>query len=185
VADGSLKGKLLVATPFLRDPNFDFSVVLVLEHNDEGAAGVVLNRPSDVEVGEPLPGWHELAAEPPVVFVGGPVGEGAAVGLARATLDLEGDAWSPVVGTVGTVDLSRAPGDVGPGLQRVRVFSGYAGWGPGQVEEEIEAGAWVIVDTHPDDAFSPDPDSLWRAVLRRQPAPTAWLSTFLADPATN
>lgn len=180
----SLKGRLLVALPVLVDPNFDRTVVLVLEHGDEGALGVVLNRPGDLRLDEPLPSWADVAAPPAVVFVGGPVGAGAAIGLGLVPgAPSERDGFVQVAGDLGTVDLGSAPLDVG--VAEVRVFAGYSGWGPGQLEDEILAGAWLVVDAGPDDALSPDPSTLWRRVLRRQPGRTAWLANLPTDPSVN
>ncbi len=182
--DESLKGKLLVATPNLSDPNFFRTVVLMLEHGEEGALGVVLNRPSELEVSEPLPAWATVAAQPPVVFVGGPVSPSSAICLGRAE-HVDGDDWQPVVGPVGAVDLNLGPGDVTPPPEVVRVFAGYAGWGPRQLEAEILAGGWFVVDAEPDDALSPAPDELWSAVLRRQPGRLALFANHPLDPSTN
>jgi putative transcriptional regulator len=162
-----LKGRLLVATPALGDPNFERTVVLLLEHTDEGALGVVLNRPSEVGVGDALPEWGSLSLTPAVVFVGGPVQSGALIGLAAAWTDEAVTGWTPLIGRLGAVDLGH-PLEVGTGIGEVRVFAGYAGWGPGQLEAEIEAGAWFVLDAAPDDALSPEPQGLWRSVLRRQ-----------------
>lgn len=183
-----LTGRLLVATPLIGDPNFDRTVILVLEHGEDGAIGVVLNRPTDTELADPLPDWGLVAAEPRVVFVGGPVGHGSAIGVARTAGSATGelsDGAAPVAGPLSTVDLSRAPEDVRPDVEAVRVFAGYAGWGGGQVEGEIAAGAWLIVDAEPGDAFSPEPAALWRSVLRRQRGRTAWLANWPPDPSVN
>jgi putative transcriptional regulator len=172
---GSLKGHLLVATPRLRDPNFDRTVILVLEHNEEeGAAGVVLNRPSDAEVAGSLPGWDSLAGKPAVFFAGGPVEPSGFIGLARLTS----------TGTVGPVDLAADPAGAAE-VAEVRIFAGYAGWGPGQLEFEIGEGAWFVVDALPGDALSPVPNGLWSAVLRRQGGRLALLSNYPEDVATN
>lgn len=183
----TLKGRLLVATPLLGDPNFERTVILLLEHTEDGAVGVVLNRPSGAHFVDPLPDWYGFAAYPPVVFVGGPVGEGSAIGLARARHPQPGagEGWNRVVGTVGTVDLTLDPDDLTVGIEEVRVFSGYAGWGAGQVEEEVEAGAWFVVDAEQDDALSTNPDGLWRSVLRRQTGRLAMFANFPADPSLN
>ncbi len=180
----SLKGKLLVATPDLSDPNFFRTVVLMLEHGRGGALGVVLNRPSELEVSEPLPAWAEVAAQPPVVFVGGPVSPSSAICLGRAEPVADGD-WQPVVGPVGAVDLNLAPGEVTPRPEVVRVFAGYAGWGPRQLEAEILSGGWFVVDAEPDDALSQAPDELWSEVLRRQPGRLAIFANYPLDPSTN
>lgn len=169
----SLKGQLLVATPGLLDPNFFRTVVLLLEHTDEGAVGVVLNRPSDFELVATLPDWETRAAAPPVVFVGGPVAEGTAICLGR------------VGGQDGitVVDASRDPDDLA--ADEVRFFSGYAGWGSGQLEDEIDEGAWIVVEADPDDALDDEPELLWSRVLERQGGDLALLARYPDDPSTN
>lgn len=184
VTDEPLTGRLLVATPVLGDPNFDRTVVLLLEHSEEGAVGLVLNRPSDTDVAEPLPEWDEVAAAPAVIFVGGPVAQTAVIGLARC--GTEGAAgWRPLVGGVGIVDLAAGPGEVDAPIEALRLFAGYAGWGADQLEEEISAGAWWVVDAAPSDALSPDPEQLWSDVLRRQRGRLAMHAFFPADPSSN
>lgn len=181
----SARGRLLVATPELEDPNFFRTVVLVLEHNREGALGVVLNRPSPGTLAEPLPMWSDLAPEPAVVFVGGPVQPESAIGLARRVDTGETDGFAPLFGDLGTVDLERAPVDVRPPVDRVRVFAGYAGWGPEQLDGEVDAAGWFVVDAHPDDPWSRDPPSLWRKVLRRQRGRLRMFAEFPVDPSAN
>lgn len=183
--DASLRGCLLVATPLLSDPNFDRTVILVLEHKPEGAVGVVLNRPSTADFVETLPDWYGLAASPPVVFVGGPVGESAVIGLARVRDARTTDGFTEVAGHIGTVDLTLDPVGLEAGVEEIRVFSGYAGWGEGQIEGEIDAGAWWVVDAEPDDAMSGRPESLWHAALRRQHDNLALHANFPDDPSLN
>ncbi len=184
-------GQLVVATPQLGDPNFARTVVLLLQADeDDGALGLVLNRPSGTDVGEVLPDWAPLAAGPPVVFTGGPVQPNAAICLGHGRLGgtqvgsfsvLEG-----VPGTsVGTVDLDASPDELVPAVSEVRVFAGYAGWGAGQLEAEVEEGAWWVLDALPADAFSDDPDALWSTVLRRQGPPIAFAASYPADPTLN
>ena len=179
------KGRLLVATPPLVDENFDRTVVLLLEHGPEGALGVVLNRPSGTEVEQALPGWGRLAADPPVVFVGGPVGEDAALAVGLARRDEEPAGWLPVLGRLGTVDLHREPLRLAPSVESVRVFAGYAGWTAGQLEGEIEAGGWIVAEGQPGDAVTVEPLDLWRTVLRRQPGTVAWLANYPDDVSVN
>jgi putative transcriptional regulator len=188
VSEGS-RGKLLVATPELEDPNFARTVVLVLEHTEEGALGVVLNRPTDSPLTESLPRWVDHAAAPAVVFVGGPVQPEAAIGLARAVgadgpLD-DASGFAPLFDDLGTIDLERAPEDVMPRVDAVRVFAGYAGWGPGQLDGELAANGWYVCDAAPDDLWTARPGDLWRAVLRRQSAPLRLVAGFPDDPSLN
>ena len=180
-----IAGRLLVATPLLGDPNFDRTVVLMLEHNDEGALGVVLNRPSEIDLAGPLPDWDRLAAPPSVVFVGGPVSQGAVIALARVEAERDSEAWSRVLPQVGVLDLTVDLTAVGIDVEEVRVFTGYAGWGPGQLEAEIEEGAWFVVDAEPADAMADDPEALWRTVLRRQRGALAKFAWYPRDPSVN
>lgn len=179
-----LKGRLLVAAPTLLDPNFARTVVLVLEHGDDGAVGLVLNRPTATELEEPLPAWRRKAADPPVVFVGGPVSQTAAIALGRTGGGAVSDGFAPLFAGLGTVDVAQDPDDVGD-VEVVRLFAGYAGWGGGQLEDEIAEGAWIVVDAEPGDALSGEPDDMWRRVLRRQGGMTAWLANCPADPSFN
>jgi putative transcriptional regulator len=174
-------GRLLVATPLLVDPNFDRAVVLIVEHDAEnGAFGLVLNRPTPAPVGEILDAWHDAAAEPKVVFVGGPVQRDVAVGLAR-TSDVE---RRVVMGATSMVDLGSTPELEGAAFE-VRVFSGYSGWDAGQLEAEIDEGAWFVVDAEAGDASTPHPEGLWRRVLARQKSPMSVYSTYTGDPDEN
>ena len=198
MAPEPLAGRLLVATPVIGDPNFHRSVVLLLNHGDDGTIGVVINRPTDVGLRESMPGWEDLAAAPGVVFVGGPVEQAGAIGLGRpdrglgrdASLDLDGEAWSPVLGMGGpagplaTVDLTSDPDDL-RGIEALRVFVGYAGWAPGQLDAELAQAAWIVAEAQPADLWSPDPEGLWARVLRRQGSTTAWLALHPVDPSTN
>ncbi len=181
------KGRLLVATPPLVDPNFDRTVIFMLEHHDEGAIGVVINRPSDESLDEPLDRWIDLQSAPSSVFSGGPVEEQALIALAQTAEPVEefGDVLSPIAGTVASADLTADPALAVPSVQAVRVFRGYAGWGPGQLDDEISSGAWLVLDSQPDDVFTGDPHELWRTVLRRQPGRLAWLADAPDDLSLN
>lgn len=180
----ALKGRLLVASPVLGDPNFERTVVLLLEHGDEGALGVVLNRPSELEIGEPLPAWHPWTGAPDVVFVGGPVSRNSVIALGRASTELPAGTWEPLVGALGLLDLSADPDDLA-GLDVLRVFAGYAGWGPDQLEGEIDEGAWFVVEVDADDAFTAEPDQLWQRVLARQGGQLARVAAVPANPRLN
>ena len=178
--------RLLVATPALLDPNFSRTVVFMVEHNGEGALGVVLNRPTEVALAEPLPDWSDIATEPNVAFLGGPVQpQDAVIGLARVRAPEQCDGWQPLVGTIGTVDLARSPAEIPIALESVRVFAGYAGWGPQQLDVELARKDWFVVDALPDDVFTTSPAALWRAVLRRQRGDLAMAANFPLDPSVN
>jgi putative transcriptional regulator len=197
VSGPSLRGRLLVASPILNDPNFERTVILVLDHGaDSGALGLVVNRPTSLTVTAAVPTWSDHVVEPAVVFVGGPVAAESAIGLATtgdATAEVDGEpdeAAAEGFGAVGflglgTVDLSREPGDVHPTVGTLRVYAGYAGWAPGQLEGEIGEGAWWVVDAEAGDAWTRNPGDLWRTVLRRQPGRLRFASTYPEDPALN
>lgn len=172
----TLTGSLLVATPVLLDPNFYRTIVLLVQHDEEGCVGVVLNRPTTHMVADHLPEWADLAAPPATVHYGGPVDPAVAIGLALGT----GGMPTGVPG-LSMVDLSGPPeGHAAP----VRIYSGYAGWGAGQLETEIATGSWYVVQASPDDPFEPDEDQ-WRRVLRRQSGFLSVVSTFPDDPTLN
>jgi putative transcriptional regulator len=183
--ENSHTGRLLVATPALDDPNFERVVILVLDHDEDGALGVVLNRASAVPVRETLDGWVDLVASPPVVFGGGPVEPTAVVALGRATEEVPVDGSTMILERIRLVDLDTDPVLAAVDLERVRLFAGYAGWAPDQLEDEIDQGAWFALDAEPGDVFTDDPDGLWHAVLRRQPDDLRLLATFPADPSQN
>jgi putative transcriptional regulator len=187
------KGRLLLATPPLEDPNFDRAVVYVLEHHDEGALGLVLNRPSPEELGDALQAWVAMQSDPSLVFVGGPVEPDALIAIARVREPLpvidDDDPnethLAPLSGDLASADLAADPIDVVDSISALRVFRGYAGWGPGQLDGEIEAGAWLVLDPEPGDLFTDSPDDLWRTVLRRQPGRLAWLAGAPDDLSAN
>jgi putative transcriptional regulator len=177
---------LLVATPELLDPNFADTVVLLLDVDEQGALGVVLNRPTRVSVSEVLAGWGDVVAEPDVLFQGGPVStEGAlALGLLRDEDDVP-VGFREIAGRLGVVDLDTPVELVDGSLSGMRIFAGYAGWGAEQLQGEIEEGSWYVVPALPPDIFRDDPSDLWREVLRRQPGELAWHSTRPLDPNVN
>lgn len=186
MSDGHTTGRLLVATPQIEEGVFRRSVVLMLHHDDDGAQGVVLNRPIDADVDAVLPGWEEHASRPAKVFQGGPVQLDSALGLVA----VPGDSPEPtgvkrLFGSVALVDLDTPPVLVADGLAGLRIFAGYAGWSAGQLEGEIATGSWYVVDTEGGDAFTDEPAGLWRRVLRRQPVPLRWLAWYPSDPGLN
>jgi putative transcriptional regulator len=191
MSDVPFAGRLLVANPRLADPNFDRSVVLVLAHTADGALGVILNRPSETELLDPLPRWSLLADFPSLVFEGGPVSNDSVICLARVPVPavLESrvgpDGWRHVAGDVGTLDLDLDPDLVGGAVGSLRVFAGYAGWAAGQLEDEVVAGGWWVVDGAPGDPFSEHPDDLWHDVLRRQPGYLRLVAGYPRDLSLN
>ena len=175
--------RLLVAPPDLGDPNFSGTVVLVLIHNDEGAFGLVLHRAHNVELGVFLPQWAAVASAP--VLQGGPVETAALIALARPKPGRDPDGFnslSSALGGLGTADLELDPS---PDLDLIRIFAGYSGWAPGQLDAEVALGGWLIVDSHPDDPFVPDIESLWGRVLRRHHGHRPLHASFPDDPAQN
>jgi putative transcriptional regulator len=178
--------KLLVAAPEMRDPNFARTVVFVVDHTDEGALGIVLNRPSDTRPDRLDDDWQALVLAPSVVFVGGPVQMGeATIAFGRVARVEASDAWQPLLGRVGSVDIATTVAGAHPHLEAVRMFSGYAGWGPGQLEAELEHGGWHVLDAEPDDLLTTSPAELWRRVLRRQNATLAMTANRPLDTSTN
>ena len=172
----SLRGHLLIAAPSLFD-YFRRSVVLVIEHSEDGAMGVVLNRASEATVGEAVPALAEAAGHDTVVRIGGPVAQEAVVALGE--FDDPEDAGTPVVGNLGTIDPERL--ECVP--RRARVYAGYAGWAPAQLDDELEHGAWIVERASPEDPFRDD--DLWQAALQRKGGQYALLATMPADPASN
>lgn len=181
----SLRGKLLIASPRIVDPNFRRTVVLMAEHGDEGALGLVLNRPTEASVGEVVGelAWL-LGDDDEPIWLGGPVASDGVIVVAefddpaRAAIVIEGD--------VGLV-----PADVGDrdefagGLRRARVFAGHAGWEAGQLEAEMDEDSWIVEPARPEDVFTADAEGLWGAVLRRKGRDYALLATMPADPSLN
>jgi putative transcriptional regulator len=182
----SLRGKLLVASLKLTDPNFARTVVLMCMHDDEGALGLVLNRPlEDEPVEGHLPAYGRLAAAPGVVFHGGPVEQGAALVLGRHVAGEGGSPVNSVVGQTALLNLAVEVDGHEPPVEVVRVFAGYAGWTAGQLEAEIAEEAWFVVDPIEDELWTSEPDRLWRDVLRRQPGKLAMFAFAPADPTVN
>jgi putative transcriptional regulator len=173
--DESLRGKLLIAAPSL----FDFfrrAVVLIVEHGDEGAFGVVLNRVSETTVGEAVPMLGDLAGADEPVRIGGPVATETVVVLGR----FERPEASPkvVVGDLGVVDPSDLEGVLG-----ARVYAGHSGWSGGQLESEMEREAWLVADAKPEDPFLEQ--DIWPVALQRRGGDYALLATMPEDPSLN
>ena len=181
-ADASLRGQLLIASPALVDPNFARTVVLITEHGEEGAMGVVLNRPSETDVAEVAAELGDVAGTEPV-FIGGPVQPQALVVLAEFN-DLEAAAWI-VVADVGFVGSETSYDRLSDAIRRGRVYAGYSGWGAGQLEAEIAEEAWIIEPPLPAELFADEPEELWHTVLARKGGEFALLSRMPDDPSLN
>ncbi|TML90845.1 MAG: YqgE/AlgH family protein [Actinobacteria bacterium] len=177
----SLQGQLLVASPSLLDPNFRRTVVLVTEHGEQGAAGLVLNRPSDAAVQDVVPQLEWLAAPEERIFIGGPVEQNAVLVLAE--FEDPDDSPVTVFGDLGFVALDDED-DAAP-VRRRRIFAGYAGWGEGQLEEELDRDDWILEPALPDDVFADDADGLWGGVLRRKGGVFQLVARMPEDPSVN
>ena len=180
----SLRGKLLLAGPVLKDPNFERSVVFIAEHTEEGAMGLVLNRPSTATVADAVPDLSWLAGETEPVYVGGPVAETAVIVLAEFERpELAGALVESDLGFVGAD--ADDPVQLQDAVRRARVFAGHAGWGPGQLEDELAEEAWIVEPPTREEIFTAAPDDLWAAVLRRKGHRYALLATMPPDPSLN
>lgn len=180
--DGSLRGQLLIASPTLVDPNFARTVVFITEHNDEGAMGIVLNRPSETSVDSVVTELAEIARDEPI-YVGGPVQPEALVLLAEFS-DPEAAAWI-VVADVGLASADVDLDELADAVRQGRVYAGYSGWGPGQLEAELEIDSWIVEPPLPAELFPDDPATLWSDVLARKGGQYALLARMPADPSQN
>lgn len=177
-------GRLLVATPILDDPNFRRTVVLLCSHDAHGSFGLVLNRPLESAVPDLVPEWRRFVASPQVVFAGGPVGRLQGFALGCSDRVSSGSWWQPVMPGVGLMGFEGEPEAV-EGVEQVRIFAGYAGWGGGQLEDEVAEEAWFVVDPRADDVFSPHPERLWHEVLARQRGDLRLYAHFPPEPRWN
>jgi putative transcriptional regulator len=179
----SLRGKLLVASPALVDPNFARSVVFMTEHNEEGAMGIVLDRPSETLVGDAVSQLNEVAGAGAPVYVGGPVQPTALVVLAEFS-DPDAAAWI-VVADVGFASADADMDELPDAVRRARVYAGYSGWGPGQLEAELELDSWIVEPPLPKELFPDDPEALWSDVLARKGGQYALVARMPVDPSVN
>jgi putative transcriptional regulator len=176
----SLRGSLLIAGPQLLDPNFRRTVVLVADYGDEGAMGVILNRPSGMTVADAAPDLEPLVGADAPIFAGGPVQPTSGVVLAEVA-----EADEPVFGDVVLVPGLGELADVIDGAGSVRVFAGYTGWGPGQLDDELARDDWIVEPAQPSDVFSEDPETLWVSVLERKGGQYALVARMPDDPSQN
>jgi putative transcriptional regulator len=181
----SLRGKLLLSAPQLFDPNFRRSVVLIAEHTEEGAMGVVLNRPAEATVAQAVPDLAWIAASPDEpVYAGGPVAPDSVIVLAE--FDDPSLAAALVIDDVGFIPASGADEQaLARNTRRTRIFAGHAGWGPGQLESELAEDAWLVEPAAVDDVFAPDPGNLWSRVVNRKGREWRLVATMPVDPSLN
>jgi putative transcriptional regulator len=181
--ENSLAGKLLVANPLMGDPNFSRTVVLIVEDNEEGSMGLVLNRASEEPVELYLPMWADIVAQPDMIFVGGPVMTDVAIGMGAGPA-IPADDWSPVVADISLIDVAFGPDHWG-GMNTARIFAGYSGWVPGQLLAELSIQSWIICEAQRGDILDAEPESLWNRVLARQPGRLSLYASFPKDLSTN
>jgi putative transcriptional regulator len=177
----TFRGQLLVSSPALIDPNFRKTVVLIAHHDEEGAMGLVLSRPSTVTAVDAVPALLGIPGADDPVFVGGPVQPEAFMVLAQ--FDDISQAAAPIMDGVGFMPADAEPEQLA--IQRLRLFAGYSGWGSGQLEAELGEDSWIVVDAVADDAFADDPDELWRVVLHRKGGPFSLMENMPFDPGLN
>lgn len=179
----SVRGQLLIAAPVLQDPNFLRTVILVAEHGEDGALGVVLNRPGDQVVADVVPALGGVVDVGEHVYVGGPVQPSGVLVLAE--FDDPEQAALPLEGDLGFVALEADIEALGEGTRRARAFAGHAGWGPGQLESELEQEAWFVAPFDPEDAFCADVDGLWARALARKGGAYMLVARMPLDPTLN
>ena len=179
----SARGNLLIAGPALLDPNFWRTVVLVIEHTDEGALGLVLNRPSETTVGEAVPQLEELVDLDEQLYIGGPVQPSSVIVLAE--FEDTTDAALIAFDDIGVLGKGASLENVNAGVRTGRAFVGHAGWGPGQLDSELERGDWILEPARREDAFAGDPSELWPEVLTRKGGSYALIARMPPDPSVN
>jgi len=179
----SARGQLLIAGPSLLDPNFWRTVVLVVEHTDEGALGLVLNRPSETTVGDAVPALEALVDREGQLFIGGPVQPSSVIVLGE--FEDPTDAALLAFDDVGVLGAGSSPEESTVGLRSGRAFVGHAGWGPSQLDDEIERGDWILEPARLQDAFADEPQELWSSVLTRKGGNYALIARMPPDPSVN
>jgi putative transcriptional regulator len=179
----STRGQLLIAGPTLVDPNFWRTVVLIVDHSDEGALGLVLNRPSETTVGEAVPALGELVDPDQALYIGGPVQPSSVMVLAQ--LEDPDDAALISFADVGVIGTGTDPDQPPAGVRQGRAFVGHSGWGPGQLDSELGRGDWITTPARLTDAFTPEPRELWPEVLTRMGGSYALVARMPPDPSVN
>lgn len=181
-------GMLLVAAPGMLSDDFARTVVLLIEHDHDHTFGVVLNRRSEVAVANVLPEWTSVVAKPQALYIGGPLGPQAGIGVGVTRRDVTIDdhpEFTRLANRLVHVDLRSSPAELEELLDGMRFFAGYAEWEPGQLDDEISRGDWYVAPALPADVIAPAGTDLYSDVLRRQPMPLPLFSTFPANPEDN
>lgn len=178
-------GDLLISHVVLQDGIFDYTVVLVIDADASGTLGVILNKHSELELSSVLPGWESVVCDPPVLFDGGPVSRNGAICLASVGGEEEPPGWRRLFDSVGLLHLDTPIELVAGAFDALRIFAGYSGWAPRQLESELARDAWFVARSRHDDVFGIDQSDLWQRVLRRQDPDTAIYSTWTDSPDDN
>lgn len=181
----STRHRLLISVPDMGDPNFDQTVVFVIDHEEGGALGVVINRPSESPVSDHIADLDVELASPPVLFIGGPVSIGGILAIGRRKLDRQPSHVVALSGPLALIEPDALVEGTVEGVEAVRIFTGYSGWAAGQLDGELAAGAWHVVDAMPDDVLCAEPEQLWRRVMRRQGGRLAAHGLYPEDPSVN
>jgi putative transcriptional regulator len=179
----STRGQLLIAGPKLGDPNFWRTVVLIVEHTEEGALGVVLNRASETTAGDAVPELADLVDPDGLLYVGGPVQPSSVVILAE--FEEPTDAALISFDSIGVLTAGPGPEELSAGVREARAFAGHSGWGPGQLEAELERDDWILEPARREDAFCEDPETLWSQVLARKGGQYRLVARMPVDPSLN
>lgn len=183
-----MAGSLLIAAPDMPDPNFRRAIVYLIEHDHTGSLGVVLTRAGETEIATILPAWAKLCAAPPMFFIGGPVkpDTGIALAVLKAGHDAAGDrGLQQIEGRVHVVDLDGDPDLLRDRVDGMRIFVGYTGWGPGQLQGELDRGDWYVAPSLPSDLLAPARVDVWGEVLRRQDMPLPLYATYVGEGEVN
>lgn len=181
-------GSLLVSAPDMPDANFARSIIYLVEHDPMGTLGVALTRRSEMAVTNILPAWSDLCSPPEAFYIGGPVKPDTGIALAVLEKGVDPgrfDFVQPVEGRVCVLDLDGDPDEIADHIEGMRVFVGYAGWSPGQLQDELDRGDWYVAHSLPSDLIAPAWHDVWAGVLARQPMPLPIYSTFVSDGSVN
>ncbi|MDQ6750332.1 MAG: YqgE/AlgH family protein [Actinomycetota bacterium] len=182
-AEESLQGQVLIASPSIFDPNFRQAVVLIAQHDETGAMGVILNRPTQAKVRSLAPALERLTGLDDVVYAGGPVDETSLIVLAE--FDEPDAAALMVLDHVGFVAVGTDLDEVAGITRRARTFAGHSGWAPGQLETEMEREDWITEAAVYDDVFAARAQELWHAILERKGGNFAVVARMPFDPSVN